>query len=125
MAAQSAIDGWAQTTSAAPSQRSRHSNNRPDYASLSGQTAALPTNGQLNTTLENATEVVLEKGKIHQVAVKKMHDFQEQHWTTYEDFKDLGVEVARPIADKYKKLFIHLSGDCNNIHPQGPHELWI
>ena len=72
-------------------------------------------NGQSNATLENATEVVLEKGKIHQVAVKKMHDFQEQHWTTYEDSKDLGVEVGHPTADKYKKLFIHPSGDYNNI----------
>ena len=77
VAAQSAIDGWAQTASAAPSQRSRRKNNRPDYAYLLGQTAALPMNGQSNATLENATEVVLEKGKIHQVAVKNMHDFQE------------------------------------------------
>ena len=44
-----------------------------------------------------------------------MDTFQEEHYTSYEEFKDLGIETARPMADEYKRLFIHPSGDYTPI----------
>ena len=33
----------------------------------------------------------------------------------YEDFKELGVDVACPVAEEYKCLFLKSKGDYNNI----------
>ena len=52
-----------------------------------------------------------EKATAFQAAVDKMTDFEVNNFTTYEDFKDLGVESARPIIDEYKRLFISPKGD--------------
>ena len=61
--------------------------------------AAVPSNDELNINLEKAKQVVQEKGVLHQEALKKMDAFEQDHCTTYEDFKELGVDVARPIAE--------------------------
>ena len=69
----------------------------------------------MNAALESVKLRVLDKGKVHQAAIKKLADFQAEHYTAYDEFLDLGMEVARPIAEEYKRLFIHPNGDYYNI----------
>ena len=119
-AAQTAVDSWVHSQSTAPvaPQRAgrRNATTRPDYATLAGRSAAaLPSNDQLNAALDSAKLRVLDKGKVHQAAIKKLADFQAEHYTAYDEFVDLGMEVARPIAEEYKRLFIHPNGDYYNI----------
>lgn len=115
-AAQSAIDTWMPEQLAAPAQRSRRNNvTRQDYHSLSGNSSAHQSNDELDEALAKASAVVLERGKALQDTLKKLDDFQNDHYTTYEEFRDLGIEVARPVAAEYKRLFISEGGDYNNI----------
>ena len=66
-------------------------------------------------SLEKAKEAVTRKWADHQGAIHKMVDFQQKHYTTYEDFNDKAMEVACPVAKKYKKLYIDPEGDYKTV----------
>lgn len=110
-AAQTAIDSWVNAQTAPTLQRNRRQGDRHDCGTFSGNAAARLTNEQLNSELEKAKQTILEKGNAHRDALKKLDEFQQDHYTSYEEFKDLGLEVARPIVEEYKRLFISPSGD--------------
>ena len=99
-AAQTAIDSWVNAQTAPTLQRNRRQGNRRDYGTFSGNAAARPTNEQLNSELEKAKQTVLEKGNAHRDALKKLDEFQQDHYTAYKEFKNLGMEVAYPITDE-------------------------
>ena len=59
--------------------------------------------------------IVHEKAVAHDDAMAARADFQQVHRTTFEDFKNLGIETARPMIAEYKRLFLHPKGDYYNI----------
>ena len=113
--AKSALDAWRSATTQTTTNsnaRNRRSNQRPDYATLAGRSAAaIPSNQKLIDVYEEAHQDLIKSVKDHEDAVKKIDDFEKDHSTTFEDFMDLGMEAARPMIDEYKRLFISPKGD--------------
>lgn len=110
-AAQSALDEW--TTQ---SQRNRRGGTKVDYANLaSGKSVALPKNDELMSNLDAAKKDVLEKDADLKHATDKLTKFATDHCTTVADFKAYGMDIARPVAVEYKRLFLDSSGDYYTI----------
>jgi len=69
---------------------------------------------------------VLEKGKRHQEALKKMDEFEQDHYTMYNDFKELGIDIIHPVAEEYNS---HSSNQMKTTiilqQPTWQHMYWI
>ncbi len=97
-------------------QRSRRNTERRDYATLAGVASSTPAvNQELIDAQEDTRRVVHEKAIAHNDARIARADFQEAYSTTFEDFKNLGIETARPMITKYKSLFLHPKEDYFDI----------
>jgi hypothetical protein len=118
-AAQSALDEWtesiASTADAVPqAQRSRRENkSKGYYATLDGKSS--PKNDHLMSVLHAAWKDVMEKDTDLKTATAKLTNFAENRCVTAADFKAYGMEVVRPVAAEYKRLFLDSNGDYYNI----------
>ena len=81
----------------------------PDYDSLVGRAPVLQTNkdvtiSQVNQelidALEEATKVDQENEEIYHQKHWAVHEFEMDKLTTYEEFKNHGMESARPMIDE-------------------------
>jgi len=134
-ATQKAIDDWnaavvvavelevevetANASTTPTTQRSRHGD-CPDYCSLAGRAPALQTNKditipqvnqELIDALEEATKVEQENGENCHQKHYDVHAFSRDKLTTYDSFKNHGIESAHPGINKYKRLFLTPRGD--------------
>jgi hypothetical protein len=117
--ARESMDNWTtnQSTVTHIQRDRRGTSKRPDYGTLSGNTAARPTNTQLANNLNEAKKTVSEKTKELQEAQDKMSAFVSTNdcCITYADFKAHGLQAAAPIAAEYKRLFIDQKGDYYKV----------
>ena len=126
-ASQNALDDWnaavevetANASTALATQRSHHWN-CPDYCSLSGRAPALQSNEDITSpqvnqelidTPEDATKVEQENEEVYPQKYYAVHVFSSDKLTTYENFKNHGMESACPMIDEHKRLFISPWGD--------------
>ena len=120
-AAQSAVDNFVATPDTEGTQQRSSRNTRGitvDYASMASNgrrsSSAVPLVHQpsvLEDALDKAKSKLAEKKDAHSKAVSAHEKFLQDHYVTYDDFIDLGHEIARPIIDYYKTHFISPSGD--------------
>ena len=106
------------------SQRGRRSGQRQNSAALAGRAsgdtinrppvngeAVQPVSQELVDAHENAKKACVEKKKAFDDLVAEMVKFVESHCTTFEGFKELGMEAAAPMIKEYIRLFISADGD--------------
>ena len=61
--------------------------------------------------LAKATKVEQEYEEICHPKHWAVHEFDMDKLTTYEDFKNHGIESTHPMIDEYKRLFLSPQGD--------------
>ena len=69
----------------------------------------------LNDALQKANDNVTSAEDAVTAAETKLDEFLSEHHCSYGDFVDLGIEVAKPVIDEYKRLFISADGDYTTM----------
>ena len=82
-------------------------------------------NHELVDALEEATKVEQENEEIcHRTYYYyALHVFNRDKLTTYENFKNHGMESAHPMIDEYKGLFLSPQGDYHQA--VGAKQSWL
>lgn len=78
---------------------------------MAGREPARQANTTPTEALRQARQSEADAEEALTTATNKMAVFQAENVTTYEEFKDLGMESTRPIFDEFKSLFLSHSGD--------------